>query len=210
MLIHEFHPKPTNFFPLKIAASQTGTDGDVITEEGSTHKAADPFDIGGGQVNPKKAMDPGLLYEIRSHEYIQFLCSMSYSIGSISRVTKYKTSRSCKKERNPGLNLNLPSITVPNLKKTVKVTRTVTNVGDETAVYKAIVKAPYGIKIRIEPEILSFNASTHILSFNVILVTTQKLHGDYKFGGLTWTDGKHFVRSPITVRTIKFESYADV
>lgn len=153
-------------------------------------------------------MDPGLIYDIRSEEYIQFLCSMSYSSGSISRATK--TTTSCKKEKNAGLNLNLPSITVPNLRKTVKVTRTVTNVGNVTAVYKAIVKPPYGIRVRVEPQILRFNSSTQVLSFNVVFVSTIKLHGDYKFGSLTWTDGKHIVRSPIAVRTIKFESYSDV
>ncbi|KAF7837051.1 subtilisin-like protease SBT3.9 isoform X1 [Senna tora] len=193
---------------LVTTASQTGNDGDVISEQGSTRKAADPFDIGGGLVNPNKAMDPGLLYEISPQEYIQFLCSMSYSSKSISRLSK--TSTSCKKEKNPGMNLNLPSITVPNLKKTVRVMRRVRNVGNVTATYKAIVKAPYGIKVRVEPEILRFNSSIQVLSFNVIVVSTQKLHGDYKFGSLTWTDGTHFVRSPMAVRTIKFESYADV
>ncbi|KAK4266599.1 hypothetical protein QN277_027494 [Acacia crassicarpa] len=193
---------------LVTTASQTATDGDVISEEGSTRKAADPFDIGGGQVNPNKAMDPGLVYDIKSHEYIQFLCSMSYSSGSISRITK--TTPSCVKEKNPGLNLNLPSISIPNLKKRVTVTRTVTNVGNLTAVYKAIVKAPYGMKVRVEPQLLSFNSTTQVLSYNVTFVSTQKLKGGYKFGSLTWTDGKHLVRSPIAARTIEFESYADV
>ncbi|XP_054805306.1 subtilisin-like protease SBT3.9 [Prosopis cineraria] len=193
---------------LVTTASQTATDGDVISEEGSTRKAADPFDIGGGLVNPNKAIDPGLLYDVKSQEYIQFLCSLSYSSGSISRITK--TIRSCGKEKNPGLNLNLPSISIPNLKKTVTVTRTVTNVGNVTAAYKAIVKAPYGTKVRVKPQLLSFTSATPVLSYNVTFVSTQKLTGDYKFGSLIWTDGKHFVRIPIAVRTIKFESYADL
>ncbi|KAL2343503.1 hypothetical protein Fmac_004788 [Flemingia macrophylla] len=189
---------------LVTTASQSGTDGSVISEEGSTLKAADPFDVGGGHVEPKKAMDPGLIYDITTEDYTQFLCSMGHSSASISKVTK--TTTCCKKEKHQALNLNLPSISVPNLKRAVTVKRTVTNVGNISAVYKALVKAPYGIKVRVEPQILSFSSGTRVLSFNVSFLSTQKLHGYYKFGSLTWTDGKHFVRIPIAVRTSQFES----
>ncbi|MED6130797.1 hypothetical protein PIB30_003817 [Stylosanthes scabra] len=186
-------------------ASQNGNDGSFISEEGSTLKEADPFDIGGGHVNPIKAMDPGLIYDITNKDYIQFLCSMGYSSSSIRKLSK--TTRSCEKEKYQGLNLNLPSISVPNLKKAAKVIRTVTNVGNITAVYKALVRAPYGIEVRVEPQILSFNSDTTVISFSVRFHSTQKVHhGDYRFGSLTWTDGNHSVRTPIVVRTIKFES----
>lgn len=189
---------------LKNAAYQTGTDGNIISEEGSTHKEADPFDIGGGQMDPNKAMDPGLIYDITTEDYVQFLCSMGHSSASIRKVTK--TNTSCKKEKHQALNLNLPSISVPYLKKTATVMRRVTNVGNVTAVYKALVKVPYGIKVRVQPQTLSFNSDTRVLTFNVSLLSTQKFHGDYKFGSLTWTDGKHFVRTPIVARTVQFES----
>ncbi|XP_017442774.1 subtilisin-like protease SBT3.9 [Vigna angularis] len=184
---------------LVTTAHQSGTDGNVISEEGSTHKAADPFDIGGGQMDPKKAMVPGLIYDITTEDYVQFLCSMDHSIATIRKVIK--TSTRCKKEKHQALNLNLPSISVPNLKKTATVTRRVTNVGNVTAIYKVLVKVPYGIKVRVEPQTLSFNSDTQVLSFNVSFLSTQKFSGDYKFGSLTWTDGKHSVRTPIVVRT---------
>ncbi|KAK7247048.1 hypothetical protein RIF29_41924 [Crotalaria pallida] len=188
---------------LVTTASQTGTDGSVIYEEGSTYKAADPFDIGGGHVNPNKALDPGLIYNITTKDYINFLCSMGHSNESISKMTK--STIKCKKEKDQGLNLNLPSISVPNLKKAAKVMRTVTNVGNITSVYKAKVKAPHGIRVRVEPQILSFNSASRVLSFNVSFLPTKKLQlqGGFKFGSLTWTDGKHFVRTPIAVRTIQ-------
>ncbi|KAK7318983.1 hypothetical protein RJT34_03692 [Clitoria ternatea] len=188
---------------LVTTASQTGTDGSTISEEGSTHKAADPFDIGGGHVNPIKAMDPGLIYDLATEDYIQFLCSMGHSSASINKVVKTRTS--CKKEKHQALNLNLPSISVPNLKRSITVMRTVTNVGNITAVYKALVKVPYGINLRVEPQILRFSSDTRVLTFNVSFRSTQKLHGDYRFGSLTWTDGKHFVRIPIILRTRQFE-----
>ncbi|KAK9275017.1 hypothetical protein L1049_022275 [Liquidambar formosana] len=101
---------------LTTTASQTGTDGMDIIEEGSTRKAADPFDIGGGHVNPNKALNPGLIYDISREDYILFLCSLGYSNPSITILTN--TTTNCMKNSHFELNLNLPSITIPNLKKT--------------------------------------------------------------------------------------------
>ncbi|KAF8413405.1 hypothetical protein HHK36_001387 [Tetracentron sinense] len=193
---------------LVTTASQTGTDGGKIIAEGETRKPADPFDIGGGHANPNRAANPGLIYNTTMHDYVKFLCSMSYSNSAITNLTKSKTT--CKKKRHFRLNLNLPSISIPNLKKTIRVSRTVTNVGPINSMYKALVQPPHGIKVVVEPKTLSFNSRTPILHFNVTFKSTQKVHGDYSFGSLTWTDGEHFVSSPIVVRYIKFGSYADM
>ncbi|XP_024627795.1 subtilisin-like protease SBT3.9 isoform X2 [Medicago truncatula] len=188
---------------LVTTASQSGTDGGLISE-GSTNKAADPFDMGGGHVDPNKAINAGLIYNITTEDYIHFLCSMGHNTASIRKVTK--TTTSCNKQKRQALlNLNLPSISIPNLKRDTTVMRTLTNVGNINVVYKAIVKSPYGIKVRVEPQILKFNSENKVLTFNVSFISTQKLHGDYRFGSLTWTDGNHFVRIPIAVRTIQFE-----
>lgn len=191
-----------------IAASQTGTDGDDIIAEGATRKPADAFDIGGGHVNPNRAAKPGLIYNMSMDSYIQFLCSMGYSSPAITNLTKSKIS--CMKNSNSGLDLNLPSISIPNLNKTVTVSRTVTNVGPINSVYKALVQPPHGVKMVVKPQTLSFNLTSPVLSFKVTFSSKLKVHGDYSFGSLTWTDGEHFVRSPIVVRAIKFESYADI
>lgn len=193
---------------MQIAASQVGTDGSGIAQDDPNHKAADPFDIGGGNVNPNKAVDPGLIYNISIGDYVEFLCSMGYSSASISTLTK--TTIDCTKKGHFGPNLNLPSITVPNLRKTLTITRTVTNVGPVTSVYKVVVQAPHGITMTVTPQTLSFNVTTQILSFKVTFFSTSKLNGDYKFGSLTWKDGKHRVRIPIAIRAINFESFADL
>ena len=195
---------------MPIAASQTGTDGTYISAEGPSRKTADPFDIGGGHVNPIRAMDPGLIFDVSTEEYIQYLCSLGYRSSSITRLTESQIN--CGRKQHAGLNLNLPSITIPNLKTTtsVTVTRTVTNVGRLDSVYKAIVQAPFGVEMRVEPQVLSFNTTSRTMSFEVTFFSTQSVHGDYKFGSLIWFDGKHRVRSPVAVRVIRFESYADV
>lgn len=198
---------------LVTTASQTGTDGMNIFEEGSTRKEADPFDIGGGHVNPNKAMNPGLVYDITVEDYIQFLCFMGHNDASISRLTKSKIN--CLKNNHLALDLNLPSITIPNLhnNETVTVTRKVTNVGQINSAYEALVEAPYGVNMTVEPEVISFNMTIKILSFRVTFFSNHKVHpvpdAEYRFGSLTWTDGEHFVRSPVAIRAIKFESYSD-
>ncbi|KAJ4721804.1 Subtilisin-like protease [Melia azedarach] len=192
---------------LVTTASQTGKDGVSIFELGSSRKPADPFDMGGGFVNPNKAMDPGLVYDITPAEYIQFLCSMGHNNKSISR--QLMTTASCKRNNHMRLNLNLPSITIPGLSKTVTVTRKVTNVGHIHSIYKAVLEPPYGIKMSVEPQVLSFNVTNKIMSFKVTF-SAQEVRGGYTFGSLTWTDGEHFVRSPVAVRAVKFGSNYEV
>ncbi|XP_022737303.1 subtilisin-like protease SBT3.6 [Durio zibethinus] len=187
---------------LVTTASQTGTDGSNIAEEGSTRKAADPFDMGAGLVNPNKAVDPGLIYDAGIEDYVQFLCGTGFSSRSVSSLTHTKIN--CTKSRQNELNLNLPSITIPYLKRKVTVFRKVTNVGPVASVYKATVQAPEGIKLKVKPQILSFNKTTQILPFKVTFFSTQKVYGDHGFGSLIWTDGKHIVRIPISVRAIPF------
>ncbi|CAN1186203.1 Subtilisin-like protease 4 [Linum perenne] len=40
---------------------------------------ADLFATGSGQVNPTKANDPGLVYDLQPDEYIPYLCGLGYS-----------------------------------------------------------------------------------------------------------------------------------
>ncbi|XP_031400281.1 subtilisin-like protease SBT3.6 isoform X2 [Punica granatum] len=194
---------------LVTTASQTGTDGNEICDGGPTDKIGDPFDIGGGHVDPNKAMDPGLVYDTTISDYIRFLCSMGYSRESVANLTETKLR--CKKDQHHGQNLNLPSIVIPSLRRRLTVTRTVTNVGPEDSVYEAVVKPPYGTSMKVEPQVLRFNSTTQVLTFKVSFASVrEKARGGYKFGSLTWTDGEHFVRSPVAVRVLEFGIFPDV
>ncbi|KAF6159638.1 hypothetical protein GIB67_034600 [Kingdonia uniflora] len=192
----------------KIAASQTGTDEEHIIADGVTQKPADAFDIGGGHVNLTKAANPGLIYNISTEGYVKFFCSMGYSSSEITNLTMIAIP--CRKNKHLGRDINLPSISNPNLMKSVTVLRTVTNVGPTNSVNQAMVQSPPGVKMIVKPQTLSFNLTTAVLTFKVTFSSTQKVHGDYSFGSLTWTDGIHSVRSPVVVRIIKYESYADM
>ncbi|CAN8256578.1 unnamed protein product [Cochlearia groenlandica] len=186
---------------LVTTASTTDPHGEPIFSDGLSRKLADPFDLGGGLVNPNKATDPGLVYDISTEEYKHFLCASEYDGASISEISMTRALYKCPNPRPSLLDLNLPSITIPYLKEDVTLTRTVTNVGPVDSVYKLVVEPPTGVKISVTPNTLVFNANVKKISFKVTVSTTHKANSIYYFGSLTWTDGSHNVKIPLSIRT---------
>ncbi|XP_010470495.1 PREDICTED: subtilisin-like protease SBT3.16 isoform X1 [Camelina sativa] len=186
---------------LVTTALQTDPSGEPISAEGSPRKLADPFDYGGGVVNPVKVADPGLVYDMGENEYVHYLCSAGYNNTSISKLLgKIYT---CPSPSPSMLDVNLPSITIPYLSKEITVTRTVTNVGPVGSVYKAVIQQPQGINLQVSPETLEFSSNTtNKLTFTVKVSTAHRANTDYHFGSLSWIDnGGHSVRIPLSVRT---------
>ncbi|URD94171.1 Subtilase family [Musa troglodytarum] len=164
--------------------------GFPMEAEGVPRKLADPFDFGGGHIDPNKAADPGLIYDVDPEDYFKFFnCT-------------YGPSTTCDLVDSRLYRLNLPSISIPDLKKTpLTVWRTVTNVGNTDSIYRAMVESPPGVNMVIEPSVLQFNASTTTHTFAVTFTPLHMVQGDFNFGSLTWfDDGKHAVRIPIAVR----------
>lgn len=187
------------------AAWRKGPLGFPIFAEGSPQKLANPFDFGGGIVNPNGAADPGLVYDMSTADYIHYLCAMDYNISAISRLIG--KSATCPDRKPSILDVNLPSITIPSLGDSITLTRVVTNVGGPNSVYRAIIESPLGTLVSVRPNMLVFNAKTKKISFKVTISTTHQLNtGGYYFGSLTWTDGLHAVGIPLSVRT-DFLSY---
>ncbi|BFG41413.1 hypothetical protein CerSpe_276870 [Prunus speciosa] len=178
-----------------------------IVAEGAPHKQADPFDYGGGHVDPNKAISPGLIYDIESSDYIHFLCSMGYNNTAISLVAGTKIT--CQKSTKFIVNLNLPSITIHELKQRMTISRRVTNVGPVNSVYFARVQAPAGVSVKVKPSVLSFNSTVKKLQFKVIFCSLLRVQGRFSFGNLFWEDGLHVVRIPLVVRTVLDDLYAD-
>ncbi|RWR80841.1 subtilisin-like protein protease SBT3.3 [Cinnamomum micranthum f. kanehirae] len=188
-------------------ASTTDEFGDPILAVGEPNNPATPFDYGGGIVNPNQAADPGLIYDMGLTDYVNYLCSMGYNNSAISKLTEKPSV--CPSKRPSILNINYPAITIPNLRTSVTATRTVTNVGPVNAVYNASIECPHGVKVAVRPRVLAFNSTTKKLSFKVTLSSTRKTIGYYYFGSLSWIDGKHVVRIPISVKTEIIPSYVD-
>uniref|UniRef100_A0A0E0C8R9 Subtilisin-like protease n=1 Tax=Oryza meridionalis TaxID=40149 RepID=A0A0E0C8R9_9ORYZ len=179
-------------------ASVTDERGMPILAEGVPRKIADPFDYGSGNINPNRAADPGLIYDIDPTDYNKFFaCTI-------------KTSASCNATMLPRYHLNLPSIAVPDLRDPTTVSRTVTNVGEVNAVYHAEIQCPPGVKMVVEPSVLVFDAANKAHTFKVSFSPLWKLQGDYTFGSLTWHNDKKSVRIPIAVRITIQDFYADV
>lgn len=171
------------------------SNGVPIEANGNRAKIADPFDYGAGSVNPTKAADPGLIYDISASDYLKFL-KCPQGLGSNKNCTPP--------------DLNLPSIAIPGLKTSVTVVRTVTNVGQPNAVYKAFLEPPPGVKMAVEPAVLVFSNARRVQSFQVTFRATRRIQSSYTFGSLAWHDGgAHLVRIPIAVRVVIEELYSD-
>ncbi|CAA7403552.1 unnamed protein product [Spirodela intermedia] len=165
-------------------ASVVDKDGVPVVAEGTPDygKLADPFDYGSGHINPDKAANPGLIYDINPKDFNGFKCSFSSLLV-------------CETPQLPVYDLNLPSISIPDLKTKVTVSRTVINVSPAGTTYIAIVEPPPGVQME---------------KFTVTLTSVRKIQRMYTFGTLTWKDDTHTVRSPIAVRTVIKDFYADV
>ncbi|XP_010434150.1 PREDICTED: subtilisin-like protease SBT3.13 [Camelina sativa] len=203
-LLKSLHP---NWSPVALRSAlvttawRTSPSGEPIFAEGSNKKLADPFDYGGGLVNPEKAAKPELVYDMEIEDYISYMCAVGYNDSSISRVLGKKNK--CPTPEPSVLDINLPSIvTIPNLEKEVTLTKTVTNVGPIKSVYKAVIESPLGITLTVKPTTLVFNsAANRVLTFSVKAKTSHKVNTGYFFGSLTWTDGVHNVTIPVSVKT---------
>jgi hypothetical protein len=158
-------------------------------------------------VNPEKAADPGLIYDMGPRDYILYLCSAGYNDSSITQLVGNVTV--CSTPKTSVLDVNLPSITIPDLKDEVTLTRTVTNVGTVDSVYKVVVEPPLGIQVVVAPETLVFNSKTKNVSFTVRVSTTHKINTGFYFGNLIWTDSMHNVTIPVSVRTQILQNYYD-
>ncbi|CAH2079342.1 unnamed protein product, partial [Thlaspi arvense] len=134
---------------LVATASTTDPYGEPIFVEGLSRKLADPFDFGGGLVNPNKPW---------SYDYLLFLCAFGYDEASITKIANKTTLYECPSPSPSMLDLNLPSITIPFLKEDVTLTRTVTNVGPVDSVYKLVLGPPLGVKISVTPNTLVFSS----------------------------------------------------
>ncbi|RWW18602.1 hypothetical protein GW17_00017398 [Ensete ventricosum] len=148
----------------------------IESAEGAPHKQANPFDFGGGHVDPNKAIDPGLVYDMRVSAYVHFLCSMGYNNSAVSSLTQHPTI--CHDKDQSQKDLNLPSITIPELKESFTVTRTVTNVGPVASTYTAHVEAPRAVSIRVRPSILAFNSTVKKLKFKVTFESRLKVQSE--------------------------------
>ncbi|XP_035838460.1 subtilisin-like protease SBT3.18 isoform X2 [Helianthus annuus] len=157
---------------------------------------------GAGHLNPLKAMDPGLVYDMNADDYILFLCNNGYTKDQIKRIVSLHpgTNVNCPQEHTTNANLNYPSITVSNLQSTMTIKRTVRNVSyKKTSIYFASIVSPHGVEVTVWPRILFFSYFSDESSYYVTLKPQKLSQGRYDYGEIVWSDGFHTVRSPVVV-----------
>nr|CAB3452654.1 unnamed protein product [Digitaria exilis] len=179
----------------------------MTTDSGS---AATLYDYGAGQVHPGGALDPGLVYDAGEEDYLQFLCNYGYNVSKIRLIANATIPGgfTCAANATASLisDLNYPSIAVSGVlggKASRTVTRAVTNVGAQAeATYTVTISAPSGLDVKVAPSKLEFTASVKTLAFKVSFShrsdAAAKKQGAL-WGSITWSDGKHLVRSPFVV-----------
>ncbi|PKA58632.1 Subtilisin-like protease [Apostasia shenzhenica] len=162
----------------------------------ATFSKSNPFGYGAGQVRPNRADDPGLVYDMIPDDYLNFLCAVGYNSSFIAVFKKYN----CPTKRTVAEDLNYPTITIPNLVSSITVTRRLKNVG-LPGTYTVRWRQPMGVDLRVEPRRLTFAKKGEEKTFTVKLTLKDKSAAeDYVFGWISWSDGKHDVKSPVTVK----------
>ncbi|XP_071705258.1 subtilisin-like protease [Rutidosis leptorrhynchoides] len=183
-------------------ASRTNLNGKPILDEREV--PADVFATGAGHVNPLKANDPGLVYDIQPDDYIPYLCGLGYTNEQIKTIVKKDFS--CIKSI-PEAELNYPSIVV-TLKggENKMYSRTVTNVGQPKSTYTiASVSLPTGVRMVFYVpfqgvRFTSMNQKlTYKVKFSRNLMDQLKEYGQ---GYMTLVSGKYSVT---TTFCFKFE-----
>ncbi|CAJ2657243.1 unnamed protein product [Trifolium pratense] len=167
----------------------------------SSNYIANPHEMGVGEINPLKALNPGLVFETDVEDHIRFLCYYGYSNKDIRKMSK--TNVTCPRTSQSLIsNINYPSISIQTLKRNQKVriiTRTVTNVGTLNATYVAQVHAPQGLVVKVIPNKLVFSESVQKITYKVSFYA-KDAPGGYNFGSLTWLDGRHYVHTVFAVQ----------
>ncbi|GJS89674.1 subtilisin-like protease SBT1.3 [Tanacetum coccineum] len=169
--------------------------------DSSTGGQSSPYDHGAGHINPSRAVDPGLIYDIGAQDYFDFLCTQGLTRTQLVVFAKF-SNRTCKHTLAGPSDLNYPALSAvfPEDKKvtTVTIHRTVTNVGPPTSKYHVVISQFNGVDVKVEPSVLSFTKKNQKLSYKVTF-TTKSRQTAPQSGALIWKDGVHKVRSPVII-----------
>lgn len=202
-LIKHRHPK---WSPAMIM-SAIMTTADVTDRSGGALMArrdagavepATPFDMGAGAINAARAVDPGLVFDARYRDYLQFLCAVpGVDEGAVRRALGAPCSPPSSRARWCS-DLNTPSVTVASLVGSRRVDRRVRSVGAENETYMAYVRAPDGVVVRVSPDVFTI-APGATEALRIVLNTTAPGNA-FSFGEVVLKgDKKHSVRIPLAV-----------
>ncbi|KAL3499453.1 hypothetical protein ACH5RR_038546 [Cinchona calisaya] len=169
--------------------------------EDQTLLPANVFATGSGHVNPARANNPGLIYDIEPKDYIPYLCGLNYTNTEVGFLVQRKVNCTAKSSI-PEAQLNYPSFSLIFGSNIQTYTRTVTNVGEANSVYTVKVIQPKGVNVTVTPEKLNFSEVNQKLTYEVTFTKLASAANNVvSQGSLTWTSEKYSVRSPIAAIT---------
>lgn len=164
--------KNPNWSPATVKSAMMTTASDVKLADGT--KNTDVHATGAGQVDPARVLDPGLVYDAATDDYLSF----------VEGTTKPR-------------DMNVASFSLGNLTGKTEVTRTVTAL--TPGLYRVNADVP-GVKVSVSPAALNFSAAGEKKTFKVSFENQNAPLGKFAMGSLTWQGAGKNVTSPIAVR----------
>lgn len=169
--------------------------------DAATGSSSTPYDHGAGHINPMRALNPGLVYDITPQDYFEFLCTQNPTPTQLKVFSK-GGKMACHNKLSKAGDLNYPALSVlfpSNVNiSSITLQRTVTNVGQPVSSYSARVTPFKGAKVVVEPKVLNFTKMYQKLSYKVTFKTVSR-QPIPEAGYLVWKNGVHRVRSPVVL-----------
>jgi hypothetical protein len=185
------------------SALMTTAHRDLTSADGETGTI--PFDYGAGHIVANDAIDPGLVYDVAEDEFDAFACGTESPAVSTERCDELAAAGLS----FSGADLNQPSIAMERLANERTVSRRVTNVGDETETYTAVVVPPAGIGVTVTPPSITV-APGQSATFDITFNFKSGPLDLWRFGSLTWENNRHSVYSSIAIRPISITAPSQV
>ncbi|TYH36540.1 hypothetical protein ES332_D13G272100v1 [Gossypium tomentosum] len=163
--------------------------------------------MGSGCINPLKAMNPGLVYDISPEEYRRYLLSREGELEYLALMEE-----NIEGEKILGTDLNLPNFSLVLDKVSEYIfNRTLTNVGCPKCIYKAEIRLhgrtfrKFGEEISVEPDVLNFSNIEERKCFKLIVRSSMALKDQLVLAHATliWREQKEdngiTVSSPVVI-----------
>jgi hypothetical protein len=204
-----FKESNSSWSPAQIKSAMMTTSRQNLTKEDSL-TPADPYDFGAGHVDPVSALDPGLLFDINTSDYLGFLCGQDKD-NFVENYGLTCADLAAAGFSNDASQLNLPSIAIAELLAAETISRTVTNATSIASSYTATIEAPFGFNVTLQTfDAAGIETDSSTLdidangtaSFSLNFTKNDAVENQvWQFGSITWADSSgHVVRLPLAVK----------
>ena len=189
--IHEARPR---WSPMMIKSA-------MMTTAYNLHGNHKPFAQGAGHVQPRRFLDPGVVFDARGSDWLNFLSGQGVTTGDGSPLTPNPIDAS---------NLNQASIAIGDMPGSQTVRRVLTSVAGKSETYTIKTVGLPGIDVDA-PETVTV-AGQRSKKLKVEFTANEDVRfGRYSTGKLVLTgDNGHVVRMPVAIRTIELAADDEV